>query len=287
MLTDTHAHLFWEDFKEDFDQVINKCLDAGVNQIVNVGVDVALSKTATELSANNPQMTFYSSVAIHPEEAIKYIALDAESKIQSDMQALEEIYLSNPEKVIAIGECGLDYAYFIREGYLPEGVSIDQAQDLQEKLFIAQINLAKKLKLPLLIHVRDDRSKNPDNTECWDRAIDLSKDHFGVYHCYSGKENTTKRILTETNFLFSFAGNITYKNNDYLREALRVVPLERIVLETDCPFLPPQSIRGQRNDPSSVKEIAQLVADLKETSFQEVAAQTTQNFKGLLALSRH
>src|SRR5258708_15326728 len=157
--------------------------------------------------------------------------------------------------------------------------SIDEAKQLQRNLLNAQIDLAKKLNLPLLLHVRDDRSENPNNTECWDEAIDLTKDHFGIYHCYSGLMPTTQNL--SPNFLASFAGNAAYPKNEYLRDAIKFLPMNKICLETDSPFLPPQSIRGKRNEPSSVKEIAQTIAEIKGVSLEEVANQTTANFSSL------
>ncbi len=295
-LVDTHAHIFWDSYKGDLNQVLDRCLQNDVRTIVNVGVDISLSQKALDqiqlLSKKNNSsstemekyITFFSTIAIHPEEAIRYHSDQSSvvsEQIQKDIDKLEEIYRQNPEKVIAVGECGLDYDYFSREGYLPENISLDQAKNLQRQLFQTQINLAKKLNLPLLLHVRDHRSQNPENSECWDEAIEMTKDHFGILHCYSGLMPTTKKAL-ESNFLVSFAGNLTYKKNEYLREAVKFLPLEKIVLETDCPFLAPQSIRGQRNEPSSVKEIAQLIAELKNVSFKEVAQQTTQNFFNLI-----
>ena len=175
------------------------------------------------------------------------------------------------------------FAYFAREGYLPEGMSLEQAKDLQRELFRAQVDLAKKHQLPILIHCRDDRSQNPENMECWREALEMVSGHFGILHCYSGLMETTEKAL-KSDFMFSFAGNITYKKNEYLREAIKIIPLERIVLETDCPFLPPQSIRGQRNEPSSVREIAQMIADLKSVSLEEVARQTTENCRKIFQL---
>ncbi len=281
-LVDTHAHIFWDSYKTDLDEVLDRCVKNGVTTIVNVGVDVSFSQKALEqissIEQSNNQITFYSSIAIHPEEAVKYF--EDEEQMEKDVEALEKIYQQSPEKVIAVGECGLDFDYFTREGYLPENISIEKAKELQIKLFQLQIDLAKKLNLPLLLHVRDNRSDNPDNSECWDLALDMTKDHYGILHCYSGLMPTTKKALA-SNFLVSFAGNVTYKKNEYLKEAIRFLPLEKIVLETDCPFLAPQSIRGQRNEPSSVKEIAELIAQLKEIPFEKVAEQTTHNFLNL------
>jgi TatD DNase family protein len=289
MLTDTHAHLYFNkeishhdlfNFEDDLEEVLKRSEVSGVSQIVNVGVDVKTSQMALDQLSTpifkNSNITFYSSIGIHPEAAINY-----SNRMQKDLQTLEKIYQQNPDKVIAVGEVGLDFAYFTREGYLPSEMTVEQAKDLQRNLFKAQIDLAKKLNLPLLIHVRDDRSKNPENTKCWDEAVDMAKDHFGIFHCYSGMQNITYKIL-DTNFLISFAGNLTYKNNEYLREAVKIIPLERIVLETDCPFLPPQSIRGKRNEPSSVKEVAGIIAEIKGLSLDEVSKKTSENFLALL-----
>ncbi len=287
MLVDTHAHLFWDSYTEDLQNVIKNAVDAGVGAVINVGVDVDLSLAATKQAKlqTKPDFKMYSAIAIHPEDGIKYWEKYTQARsISEDIAALEKIYLDYPETVIGIGECGLDFSYFDRASYLPEGLSVEEAKNLQRQLFRSQIDLAKKLNLPILIHCRDDRSKNSENTECWDEVVELTKDHFGIYHCYSGLLPTTKSILQNTDFLLSFAGNLTYPKNDYLKEAVKITPLDRIILETDCPFLPPQSIRGKRNEPSSVREIAQFIAEIKETSFDEVAKQTTGNFFKLFKL---
>lgn len=283
MLTDTHSHLFWDTYKEDYGQVISRAIKAGVNSAVNVGVDIETSQKAAELESGNPGMKFYSSIGIHPHEASKYSDKSRESKdkLDRDIEALEKIYRQNPEKVIGVGECGLDSLFNPR--YAPNGETLEELMELQRKLFKAQIDLAKKLALPILIHCRDDRGQNPENTECWDEVLKMTAGHYGILHCYSGLMPTTIKAL-ETNFMFSFAGNLTYPKNNYLEEAVRIIPLERIVLETDCPFLPPQSIRGQRNEPSSVKEIAEFIAKIKGASFEEVAKTTSENCMKLFKL---
>lgn len=258
MLIDTHAHLYWDSYKDDLDEVLRRALDADVTTIINVGVDVEKSKLAAEL--NSDKIKFYSTIGIHPHETAKFSS--------DQINKLEEIYKSAPKKVIAVGECGLDF--------------LGNEKELQRNLFQAQIDLAKKLNLPLIVHCRDDRSKNPHNSECWDEVLKMTKDQFGIYHCYSGLLPTTNHIL-QTNFLVSFAATITYPNNEYLREAAKLLPLDRIVLETDCPFLPPQSKRGQRNEPANVKEIAQLIAGLKNVTFEKVAEQTSANVAQLFA----
>lgn len=264
MLIDTHAHLYWDSYKGDLDEVIQRSLDARVTTIINVGVDVELSKVAAELESN--KIRFYSTIGIHPHEAAKFSS--------DQIDNLEEIYKSTPEKVVAVGECGLDY------------LEVDQKiKDMQRKLFQAQIDLAKKLKLPLIVHCRDDRSKDPNNSEAWDEVLRMVGNHPTILHCYSGLAKTTDYVLQTTNLLVSFAGTLTYPKNEYLRDAAKLLPMDQIVLETDCPFLPPQSIRGQRNEPSNILEIAQLIADLKGISLEEVASQTTLNAKKILTLN--
>lgn len=290
-LTDTHTHLYWESFQKDFDQVIQRALDAGVTTIINVGVDVEKSKEALRQVREikwPSGMIVYSTIGIHPHEAVKYASNgqtlhDRDTFVQKDIEALEQIYISNPKKVVAIGECGLDYLFEINDLHPNQDLPPEQTKVLQKQLFQAQIDLAKKLKLPLIVHCRDDRSKNPNNIEAWDEVIEMTKDHFGIYHCYSGLTQTTNSILQKTNFLISFAGNLTYSKNEYLKDAAKVIPIDRMAVETDCPFLPPQNKRGQRNEPSNVLEIAQLISNLKGISLEEVSHQTTANTARIFA----
>lgn len=298
-LIDTHAHLYWESFKSDFNQMIQRAVDAGVSTIINVGVDIEKSQVALDQTKNTkwPKgLSIYSTIGIHPHEALRFASLaqgklNPDVSIHQDIEKLEHIYKQslslsdkgNPTKVVAVGECGLDYFFKDNPGFTPPSLSADKIKDLQKKLLQAQIELAKKLNLPLIVHCRDDRSQDPQNSECWDEVIDITKDHFGIYHCYSGLPNTTYKILN-TNFLVAFAANITYPKNEYLREAVKMLPLTKILLETDSPFLAPQSIRGQRNEPATVKEVAQLIADLKGISFKQVATQTTDNAKRLFMI---
>lgn len=278
-LVDTHAHLYWEDFQNDFDEVINRALRAGIETIINIGVDYKTSKKAVELE--NSKIKFYSSIGIHPHESKSYLQ-NYNVSIRNDIMMIEKIYRENTLKVVMVGECGLDFQF--NSEFIPPDSSIEQLKQIQLELFQAQIELAKKLGLPLSVHCRDDRSQNPQNSETWDQTINLTKNHFGIYHCYSGLPVITKRIIKDTNFLVSFSATLTYPRNDYLIEAVKMLPLERIVLETDCPFLPPQSKRGTRNEPATVLEIAEKIAEIKEIAVEEVAEQTTQNAYKLLHL---
>lgn len=300
MLIDTHAHLYWPDFQQDFGEVIERALIAGVGTIINIGVDPETSRKALRQAqgklAEIPGLKVYSSIGIHPHEALRYTQgkhslpirstqgkPNSDVSIQKDITAIEEIYQQNTSKVAMVGECGLDFLF--DPEFIPPEFSLEQLKQTQIELFQAQIDLAKKLNLPLSIHCRDDRSQNPQNTEAWDKVINMTKNLTGIYHCYSGLPTTTQRIIEETNFLVSFAATLTYPKNDYLIEAIKMLPLKRIVLETDCPFLPPQSKRGTRNEPTTVLEIAQKIAEIKGITVEEVAEQTTQNALKLLPLS--
>ncbi len=278
MLIDTHAHLYWDSFKKDLNEVIKRSIDAGVTTLINVGVDVELSKIAAEQVSsqllNVPNLKVYSTIGIHPHEAVKY---PNAVSIHKDIEELERLYQTKPDQIIAVGECGLDF--FFGNNPEPSSLPIAKQKNLQRQLFQAQIDLAKKLNLPLIVHCRDDRSKNLQNSEAWDTVLKMIGNHPTILHCYSGLNKTTQQILNMPNALISFAGTITYPKNEYLRETATILPLEKIVLETDCPFLPPQSKRGQRNEPASVKEMAQLIADLKEISIDAVSTQTTNNAK--------
>ena len=286
MLADTHAHLYWDSFKEDINDVIQRSKDSGLSLIINVGVDLGRSaqalKQVKEDFSKYTGVKFLSSIGLHPHEAIKY---QTPESIEKAITGLETIHQSDPEKVVLVGECGLDFFFDNNPDYVDTSLSIEQNKDLQRKLFKAQIELAKKLNLPITVHIRDDRNKDPENSECWDEALEMLQDSFGILHCYSGLPETTEKALKMEKFLFSFAANITYPRNEYLREAAKLIPLDRIVFETDCPFLAPQSRRGQRNEPMSVRESAELVAALKGISLEEVAKQTTENVKKLLRLS--
>lgn len=276
MLIDTHSHLYFPEFKDDLTQVLDRCIENDVTTLITVGVDIKTSQVSLDLEPD--KVKFYSTIGIHPHNAHEYLD---DSKLEADLAELEKIYLSNPDKVIAVGECGLDYMFEGNPDFIPAGLTSEQLKDLQKKLFKAQLNIAKKLDLPLIIHCRDDRSFDPDNVDAWNDCLQIAGDYFGLLHCYSGKQEITEKVL-KTKYLFSFAATLTYPKNEYLREAVKLIPLERMALETDCPFLPPQGSRGKRNEPTTVKEIAELIAQLKDISFEEVARQTTTNVLQLL-----
>lgn len=269
-LIDTHAHLYWESFKHDLEDVVSRSKEAGITVIINSGVDLEKSQEAILISKKVTTLGIksFAIIGIHPHDAVGYSSLAA---IQTDIEKLEQIYHANKDIIVGIGECGLDYL---------ENKNFQK----QQELFQAQIDLAKKLNLPLVIHCRDDRSQDPNNSEAWNKAIAMAGDHLTILHCYSGLLPTTNHIINTNNFIVSFAGNITYPKNDYLKEAARILPIEKIILETDSPFLAPQSKRGKRNEPSAVLEIAQTIAEIKGLSLAEVARKTSENGKRLFKI---
>jgi TatD DNase family protein len=266
-MIDTHAHLYWDSFKDDLDLVLQRAIEANITHIINVGVDIEKSKEALKQinSVDWPNgLLAHSTIGIHPHEASKYSSKDV--SIHKDIEELEQIYLSAPDQIVAIGECGLDFVDMDTRG-----------KELQTSLFQAQIELAKKLTLPLLVHVRDDREKDPENCEAWDKVLDMVGNHPTLLHCYSGLPKTTEKVMKNKNLVVSFAATLTYPANDFLRQAASTLPLDRIVIETDCPFLPPQSKRGTRNEPANIIEVAKLIADIKNTTLEEVTTETTKN----------
>ncbi len=252
MLTDTHAHLNAPLFQEDQATVIQRAKDEGITTIVNVGFN---RETIPSSIALTEQYDFiFSSVGWHPQDA-KDMQID-------DLDWLEQ--LTAHEKVIAIGEIGLDYYWDTT------------AKDIQQRVCREQIQLARKVKLPIIIH---DREAHQDIVKL------LKEEHAhevgGIMHCFSGSWEMAKACL-DMNFYISFGGPITYKNAKQPKEVLAQVPIERLLIETDCPYLTPHPFRGTRNESSYLKVIAQSAAEIRGMSFEELASVTTENARRLL-----
>lgn len=253
MLIETHAHLYFEQFDEDRDEIIQRADEAGVKKIINIAVDLETSKQCLELAEKYEGL--FATVGIHPNDSTK---LD-----DSSLAALKE--LSRNEKIVAIGEIGLD---FYRDR---------SPREVQESAFRKQIRLAKNVGLPIVIHNRDAgrqiidvlRSEGPANLS-------------GVFHCFSEDTQIANNVL-ELGFHISFTGNLTFKKSQ-LPEVAEIVPLDKLLLETDCPFLSPEPKRGRRNEPAHVVYIAQKLAEIKKVTFEEIAEITTSNANRLFGL---
>lgn len=247
MLIDTHCHLDFAQFSGDRDAVIRRAKEAGVGYFVNIGATLDSSAASSELAAKYPEV--YASVGVHPH--------DANSFKDDDLAKLKE--LAAKDKVVAIGETGLDY---FRNLSSPED---------QKLVFESQIELAKSLDLPLVVHTRQAEEETL-------KILRAAMPFRAVVHCFSGDENFLKSCL-DLEFFISFTCNITYKKAQTLREMVRSTPLDKLMLETDAPYLAPEGFRGKRNEPSHIKLLAEEVSRIKGVSFEEVAQKTTGNAK--------
>ncbi len=247
MLVDTHCHLDFPDFDLDREEVIRRAKSEGIGCIVNIGSSLEGSKRAVELSRQ--YNSIYATVGLHPHEADGF---DDDAKI-----AIEK--LSREDKVVAIGETGLDYFK-----------NYSKAEN-QKVLFRHLVRLAKGLDLPLVIH---SRQAQDDTLSILNEAMPLKC----VVHCFSGDEDFLRKCLG-LGFLVSFTCNITYKKAQGLRDIVKLTPLDRMMLETDAPFLPPEGMRGKRNEPAYVKILAEEIARIKDTGIDEISRATTENAK--------
>ncbi len=253
-LADSHAHLDFEDFDGDRDAVLERAQDAGVELIINVGFDLASSRRAVELAARYPLV--FAAVGIHPHEAAKVP--------DGYLQMLEE--LAGQEKVVAIGEIGLDY-FRNRSPRLQ-----------QEEVFKAQLHLAREINLPVIIH---DREAHDEIVEvCQNEGLPQAK---GVVHCFSGDIALAKTAL-DLGLYISIAGPVTYKKNIILGQVASMVPAGRLLMETDAPFLPPHPLRGKRNEPAFISYTAEKVAALRGKTLGYLGRLCLENTRNLFGI---
>ena len=245
MLVDSHAHLEDEKYDKDREEIIEEC-KKDLTFLINVGSNLLTSKQSIELAHNYDFI--YASVGIHPHDA------------QREFDKVEEIErLALQEKVVAIGEIGLDYYYD------------DPPKEFQKEIFIKQIRLAKKLNLPIIIHDRDAHGDILDILK-----QEWTKDLRGVFHSYSGSVEMAFQVI-EMNFYISLGGPVTFKNAKKPKEVAKAVPIEKLLIETDSPYLTPEPYRGKRNTPVYVKFVAKKIAELREMPYEEVCRITAEN----------
>ncbi len=259
-LTDTHCHLNHEDFAEDWAQARDRAAAMGVTRLLCIGYDLASSQSAAWLAGIYP--TIYAAVGIHPEAA--------EEWSQETTQALAALYAGSTNKIAAYGEIGLDYHW----DTVP--------RSRQQEVFAAQIAFAQTLRpspaLPLIIHNRDALADVL-------ATLKLSQTPaLVVMHCFTGDTDEAKLCLDAGCYL-GIGGVATFKKSDAVREAIAYAPLDRLLLETDCPYLAPQFKRGRRNEPSYLPAIAETVAAAKNIPLAEVAAVTTATAKALFGMT--
>ncbi|MFC0472870.1 TatD family hydrolase [Halalkalibacter kiskunsagensis] len=254
MLFDTHVHLNADQFEEDVAEVITRAKEAGVEYMVVVGFDEKTINRALELVEMYDFL--YAAVGWHPVDAID---------LNDDhLVWLEEV--SAHPKVVALGEMGLDYHW-------------DKSpKEIQKDVFRKQIRLAKKVKMPIIIHNRE-ADQDIVNILKEEEANEVG----GIMHCFGGSVEIAKECLA-MNFHISLGGPVTFKNAKRPKQVAKEIPLERLLIETDCPYLAPHPYRGKRNEPAYVKLVAEQIAELKEMGYEEIAKQTTKNAKKLFGL---
>ena len=269
MFIDSHCHLDGPRFESDREQVIARAREAGISNMLAVGTGDGPGTLDCAVKLAEQHNGIYATVGIHPHEA--QLAKD------SDFAELEQ--LARNEKVIAWGEIGLDYYY----DHSP--------RDVQKNVFIRQMELARAAKLPIVIHCRAS-DKNGDNSDnAWEDCLTLIDQHWkssglgGVLHCFTTTWPHAKRAL-DIGFMISFAGNITFAKARHIRDSAMQVPLDRMLIETDSPFLAPVPYRGKRNEPAFVKEVARQIGELKNKSQEEIGEQTSQNFLRFFSLTQ-
>lgn len=257
MYIDTHAHLFYPNFNGELDQIIERAQNAGIDSILVPGTDIQTSNQAIELSKQYEMI--YTAVGVHPHETKEWND-DLINQIES---------LAKNKKVVAIGEIGLDYYY----DFSP--------REIQLEAFRAQIELALKLDLPIIVHNRDS---NDDIMEIVREYADTSL--RAQFHCFAGSENDAKE-LTGMNHFISFPGNVTFKKADNIRRIIKSIPPENLLLETDSPFMTPVPYRGKRNEPSYIPIIADTISEIHSISLDELAKITSYNAYKLFGVGKN
>lgn len=252
MFIDSHAHINFPNFDKDRDKVVERARASDIDYILNIGVDLPNSRESIRLAEKHDLI--YAAVGIHPHDAVN---------VPSDYLKELEAMLQHP-KVVAVGEIGLDFY----RNYSP--------RDIQRKILLDQLQLAVATNLPVIVHTRN----------AWSEILDIFQGEFkgklkGVFHCFSGDEKIARRVL-EFGFNISFTGVVTFKNARAL-EVAKTVPIDRLLLETDCPFMAPFPYRGKRCEPAYIPIIADKIAEAKGCDEKVVAKKTSENVKRLFS----
>lgn len=266
ILVDSHAHLEFRDYSEDLEQVLNRAFENSVRIVLSVscinGENDGEGLAELEQKFSSDRVKLQTAFGVHPHDADTW-----DDSVRDRVSRLCQL-----ESAVALGEIGLDYYY----NHSPA--------DVQQKVFVQQLELAGELDLPVIIHSRDSEA---DTMKILDRHF--SSGHYnktGVVHCYTGSAETAELIL-DLGFYLSFGGIVTFKKAAEMRDVVSRVPLERILLETDAPFLAPVPYRGKRNEPSYLSLVAEEIASIRQVSIDEVARVTTDNYKRLFLNSEN
>ncbi|MGB7585053.1 MAG: TatD family hydrolase [Terriglobales bacterium] len=263
VLVDSHAHLDGEQFQADREQVIVRARKAGIETIVAIGNGDGPGNLDCGIKLAEQYEFIYATIGIHPHEA----------RLATGAVLAELDQLAKRPKVIAWGEIGLDYFY----DHSP--------RDVQERVFIAQMELARWAKLPIVIHCRPSDGSD----DAWQDCLGMIAKHWvpsglgGILHCFTGTKAHAKQAL-DMGFMISFAGNVTFPKAQQIRDAAKEVPLECMLIETDCPYLAPVPHRGKRNEPAFVRETARQLGEIRGLSTEEIGAETAKNFYRFFSL---
>lgn len=249
-MIDSHAHLDDEAFDDDRDQVINALYENGIDFIVNIACDLKSSKTSQELAKTYENI--YATVGVHPHDAITYT-----DEVEETLKILAQ-----EKKVVAVGEIGLDYYYD------------NSPRHIQKDVFKRQLKLANELRKNVVVHSRD---ASQDTFDILKEAHD-KYEFKAVIHCYSQSLEMLKEYLRLGDFI-SLGGAVTFKNSKIRKEVAKIVPLDRLLLETDCPYMTPVPYRGKRNEPKYVNIVAEYIADLRGISKSDLVKVTDENTK--------
>ena len=257
MFVDSHAHLDGERFDSDREEVIVRAREAGVATIVAIGNGDGPAQVDCGIRLAEKYEFIYATIGVHPHEA----------RLADEGAYLNMERLARHPKVLAWGEIGLDYYY----DHSP--------RETQKEVFTRQMELAAAAKLPIVIHCRPSEGSD----DAWEHCLELIREHWasrglgGILHCFTGNWPQAKRAL-DMGFMISFAGNVTFPKAQQIRDAALEVPLDRMLIETDSPYLAPVPHRGKRNEPAFVKETARTLGELRGLSSDQAGEQTSRNF---------
>ena len=275
MLIETHAHLDYPDFANDFDDVLRRATEAGVTRIITIGTSVESSRRAVDLAEKYPNV--FAVIGVHPT-----YAQEAEDGVVTPLREL-----AKNSRVVAIGEIGLDYHHLPSveaakqkhvqvfnalqsetEEQIEAGIEDGAYKSKQAELFEQLLDLAVELRLNVVIHQRD----------AWDDTLEILREYgrqvSGVFHCFGGTLDQANEVL-DLGYLVSFTGIVTFKNGKQVREVAAQVPLDKFMVETDCPYLAPVPFRGKRSEPAHTRLVAEEVARARGVSLEEIAGATT------------
>jgi TatD DNase family protein len=261
MWLDSHCHLTADRYAEDLGEVIARARQAGVDAMVAIGSGYGFEGNHAAVALAHREADIHATVGIHPHEASEF-----NEAVRNQLRTL----LSDPQ-VVALGECGLDYHY------------MNSNREAQRAALASQLNLARELAVPVAIHVRGDE---PD---AYAEMLDIWRSEgdgrlSGVLHCYTGTREFAHRAL-DAGFMVSFSGIVTFKRSQELRDVARSIPLDRIMVETDAPFLAPEGYRGKRNEPAWVARVGEQIAELHGVSIDEIGRRTSENARRFYRLA--